>query len=402
MPLADEIKAAIDDAVAKALSKVELRAGTIVLSPSYQVGDPLTVVLDGSAVAVEVKMIRAFNVFPNARVACARVGVDWTAIGVFIDPSQGNIVAGVPDGARFEFDPYAVNMKVYDADGNVVVEIDQTTGVSVYDPQGEPGNRTRIVTESGQVVLSQIPGLESEFSAARLVSTIANAGLANEYPNTTLEGVTYAAGTDFPFISFRGESADDSLPVTVAIVSFGDDLPSMVRIQSDNMEFSGVTSITALFLETLTLNRHCCTLYRSAALTAFTTAVTTVIPWDAEEYDTPGMHSTSVNPSRINILRTGKYQISGLVSFNAHATGSRIAHLRLNSAGNPASGTQLAEWLFQAPATGGHGGRAPFVIERQLTAGDYIEVFGYQNSGGNLAIIQGVTNTFVTVREMID
>lgn len=186
MPLADEIQKAIDKAVAKALSNVELRAGTIVLSPSYQLGDPLTVVLDGSAVAVEVKMLRAFNVFPNARVACARVGVDWTALGVFLDTSQANIVAGIPGGGRIEFDPYTVKGRVYDEDDNLVIELDKSEGVSVYDPQGDTGNRTRLVNEFGSLVLSQLPA--TSYGFARLVTYLVNEGAADEYVRTALEG----------------------------------------------------------------------------------------------------------------------------------------------------------------------------------------------------------------------
>jgi hypothetical protein len=212
MPLADEIKDAIDKAVADALSKVEFRAGTIVLSPSYQVGDPLTVVLDGSARAIEVKMIRAFNVFPNARVACARVGVDWTAFGVFLDTTQANIVAGIPGGGRIEFDPYTIKGSVYDEDGNLVIELDKTEGVSVYDPQGDAGNRTRMMNEFGQLVLAMLPATGYGFT--RLVTNKEDEGLATERVRTALEASYLpgqAQGDHVPVVELFSQRSDGSL-----------------------------------------------------------------------------------------------------------------------------------------------------------------------------------------------
>jgi hypothetical protein len=233
MPLADEIKDAIDKAVAEALSKVEFRAGTIVLSPSYQLGDPLTVVLDGSSRAIEVKMIRAFNVFPNARVACARVGVDWTAFGVFLDTTQANIVAGIPGGGRIEFDPYTVKGRVYDEENNLVIELDKSEGVSVYDPQGDTGNRTRLVNEFGSMVLSQLPA--TDYGFARLVTYIVNEGAADEYVRTAVEssfvpGQTYLEHTSE--LETTSQRADDSLGsrLTLRARQEDDDAPQS-RIQ---------------------------------------------------------------------------------------------------------------------------------------------------------------------------
>lgn len=212
MPLADEIQKAIDKAVAKALSNVELRAGTIVLSPSYEIGDPLTVVLDGSAVAVEVKMLRAFNVFPNARVACARVGVDWTALGVFLDTSEANIVAGIPGGGRIEFDPYTVRGRVYDEEGNLVIELDKTEGISVYDPQGDAGNRTRMMNEFGQLMLAMLPATGYGFT--RFVTNIEDEGLTTERVRTALEASYLpgqAQGDHVPVIELFSQRSNASL-----------------------------------------------------------------------------------------------------------------------------------------------------------------------------------------------
>lgn len=212
MPLADEIKTAIDRAVSEALSKVELRAGTVILSPTYAQGDPITVVLDGSSVAVEVTMVRAFNVFPNARVVVARVGADYTVLGTFLDVTQAHIVAGIPGGGRMEFDPYTIRFRVYDSTGSLVIEMDDSEGISVYDPQGDVGNRTRLMNEFGQLVLSQLPGTGYGFT--RWVTYKEDEGLATERVRAAMEGCVLPgqlSGQHAPDIELFSQRDDASL-----------------------------------------------------------------------------------------------------------------------------------------------------------------------------------------------
>jgi hypothetical protein len=89
MPLSDDIRTYVDGAVAAALSRAETATGTVVTSPSQRSTDPLTVAFDGSAVAVPVKQIRLFPLFPGMRVALVKLGSDWTVIGSFSNPSTG-------------------------------------------------------------------------------------------------------------------------------------------------------------------------------------------------------------------------------------------------------------------------------------------------------------------------
>lgn len=87
--LADQIADHVETAVAEVLGGLETAAGTVVTSPSQISTDPLTVQLDGSALAVPVKQIRAFPVFPGMRVALIRIGTDWVVIGSFTQPGAG-------------------------------------------------------------------------------------------------------------------------------------------------------------------------------------------------------------------------------------------------------------------------------------------------------------------------
>lgn len=232
-PLWPAIEEFIKRALAKAIRGLRLAVGTVVISPLQGPDDPLMVIFDGSETAVPVKMIRAFNVFPDARVVCGKVGKDWTALGVFINTSEANIVAGIPGAGRFEFDPYTVVGRIYDPNSRMVVEMDQQLGVWVTDPDGEPNNRVRMRTEIGQLVLSQSPGDDADYWLARLVTSKGNDGLASEYVFTQIEGATKKPGTDGNLITLSGEADDNTFGPEIRLTSFGDDLPGSVQVLTD-------------------------------------------------------------------------------------------------------------------------------------------------------------------------
>lgn len=124
--------------------------------------------------------------------------------------------------------------------------------------------------------------------------------------------------------------------------------------------------------------------------------------WNAETFDIvqsgdSPMHDTVTNPERIFIRTTGKYQISGQVTFDANATGFRSLMLRANSGGSPAGGTTL----YSTSQGAGASGRTSVPISpvvTPLSAGDYIEVFVLQNSGAALLTTGGGGYTSLTVK----
>ncbi|MBI1386716.1 MAG: DUF2793 domain-containing protein [Rhizobiales bacterium] len=106
----------------------------------------------------------------------------------------------------------------------------------------------------------------------------------------------------------------------------------------------------------------------------------TVVPWDAEAYDTDAIWSAG-NPSRLTVPSgVTKIQILGHCAWNSNATGGRAARLSKN-------GNSMTEYSAfandSANASGVHG--APVlgpIIE--VTGGDYFEIEVFQSSGGNL------------------
>jgi len=108
----------------------------------------------------------------------------------------------------------------------------------------------------------------------------------------------------------------------------------------------------------------------------------TALTWNGEEYDTSSFHSTSSNNSRITIPTGlgGYYRISGNVRFVSNGTGRRLVQLRKNGGMiketevTPGASAELSLWTNCV---------LPFV------AGDYLEIYVYQSSGGNLNIYAG-------------
>ena len=86
-------------------------------------------------------------------------------------------------------------------------------------------------------------------------------------------------------------------------------------------------------------------------------------------------------PTRLTIKQAGAYIITGQCSFNTSATGRRGVYIYLN-------GGQI-----NAQVTNGNSAAPTHVTTttiKYLAVGDYVEMYGYQNSGGNLSVLTDV------------
>lgn len=120
------------------------------------------------------------------------------------------------------------------------------------------------------------------------------------------------------------------------------------------------------------------------------TSTDTILSFDSETYDSNGLHSTTVNPSRITVAKTGYYHISFLAVFNTNATGTRSAAIKKNGSFLP---SDLAISAAPDRSTG-----IAYTDTVYLTAGDYIELNVWQNSGGALTITG--SSTFLLVQQV--
>jgi hypothetical protein len=118
--------------------------------------------------------------------------------------------------------------------------------------------------------------------------------------------------------------------------------------------------------------------YNSSTSVTIANATYTALPWDAENYDTTAFHDNSTNNTRLTIPsgHGGKYIFIGQVSFAANATGYREIKLVVNGGATFAYSSSAAYSASNLILN--------IAAIYFFSAGDYIELYAYQSSGGTL------------------
>jgi hypothetical protein len=106
----------------------------------------------------------------------------------------------------------------------------------------------------------------------------------------------------------------------------------------------------------------------------------TAITFDTESLDTNSYHSTSTNTSRITIPtgKAGKYLVFGHIAFNQNATSFRRITFYKN-------GSSVAGF-YTGTTSGNFPTITAYTAIMNLAEGDYVEMYGIQNSGGDLTV----------------
>jgi len=122
-----------------------------------------------------------------------------------------------------------------------------------------------------------------------------------------------------------------------------------------------------------------------------TTAVAAAITFTSETVDTDvdgvGGHDNVTNNSRWTARYAGWHLLGGGVAFAANATGRRASWWQVN--GTAVNGSSVAV----AAAIGGLETVVPArSMQVFLNVGDYVELMGYQESGGNLNTFSSTFN----------
>lgn len=143
------------------------------------------------------------------------------------------------------------------------------------------------------------------------------------------------------------------------------------------------------------LNPPAATLVQVTTATTLGTGAWTAIGMDSSTFDNYGGHSNTVNNSRYTIQAAGKYLVSGAVAYTGNGTNSRGAKVEKNGA------------VVQGPYTLGAAGTtramsaslSTFIVP--CVVGDYLELYGFQDSGGNLSTtITTDQSSFFTVSRL--
>lgn len=118
--------------------------------------------------------------------------------------------------------------------------------------------------------------------------------------------------------------------------------------------------------------------YRTANQ-SIATATYTAIAFTAESFDTDTFHDNSTNNTRFTVTTAGKYRITPAVRWTSNTTGFRVVAVRKNG---------VATNLLHSSSPGlaqNHSQTGSVTLD--LAANDYVEVYVYQDSGGNLSVI---------------
>ena len=117
---------------------------------------------------------------------------------------------------------------------------------------------------------------------------------------------------------------------------------------------------------------------------SISTGTATEINFDTEDFDTEGYHDNVTNNTRLTIPEDGIYVVRGQVRWADNVTGKRTLTIRLNATGNSIA---LVDDL---PTTTNF--RQDIGLIYEFSQGDFIELRGIQDSGGNLDVVSGNTH----------
>lgn len=254
-----------------------------------------------------------------------------------------------------------------------------------------PTNNTRITfSEAGKYLVVANPIFVSNSTGARFARIIRNGNQAKELALSNIDAngvasdrwevsaVVDAAASDYVEVEvYQDSTAALNLDGTGSV---GDDAETtrcwVYRISSmDGTSFSGAR------------------VYRSTNQTGLVTATVTEVEWNAETFDTDNYHDNTTNNTRLTVPADGKYLVTATLMYTANATGQRQARIHVN-------GSEVATNAYPThQATYTPGVNISSVLD--LSANDYVEIAGYQDSGGNLDLITNSGNTlFATITRL--
>jgi hypothetical protein len=193
-------------------------------------------------------------------------------------------------------------------------------------------------------------------SAIRSLGTSVDTTTKNLNPSTTLGDIEYRSST-------ANTNTRLGIGTTGQVLSVSGGVPAWTT------PASGTTFVGAKT-------------YKTGADQTISNNTVTAITWDAEYYDTDTLHSTSTNTSRFTVPsgKGGKWAIQASLFYNGSAVGERRIRVYKNG-------------TFESDSRDyfGGSGATQFSIALSnvfdLVATDYLEIYAYQNTGGNLGVV---------------
>lgn len=188
--------------------------------------------------------------------------------------------------------------------------------------------------------------------------------------NTILNALSVSSGSTLNTLSVTGGS------------TFAGNVVITGGLQSSN---STVNNLTVNGTLTFSANRIVCTLTNSAPQNV-NSGGAVGLNFDTEITDPAGMHSTSVNSSRINFVVAGSYLIGATINWSAGSTAGsqRFLGIKVNDA-TLLPGIQASPINSNAVAHG----QSMSVIYTPASTTEYATVIVQQDSGSTMSISSG-------------
>lgn len=134
------------------------------------------------------------------------------------------------------------------------------------------------------------------------------------------------------------------------------------------------------------LNLASARVYRTSDLSIASSAANTMIPWQAASWNIGTLWAVG-NPTRLTAPIAGRYLLVLNEKWATSPTGRRGAGYQIN-------GTSSAYELQAQPPTASKNPTLNACDIVDLAAGDYVEIYGYQTSGGAILLNSGVDTSF--------
>lgn len=138
-----------------------------------------------------------------------------------------------------------------------------------------------------------------------------------------------------------------------------------------------------------------------SSTTACADGTSTLVSFDAFQYDTDNMHDPGTFPSRITFTTAGLYMLHVYIRLEGTSvTWTRIlSQLRLNAGGSSSGGTVIHNHADAGPSAATNNWRSVrYSLERTFAAGEYIELFVTQTSGASRNLSGSNNITGITAR----
>lgn len=192
--------------------------------------------------------------------------------------------------------------------------------------------------------------------------------------------VASIAQMNIPFIE-----ANSGAITSIASIARGE----FTNIISSNASISNVyvSSHIAASGASLTLTPHSFRAFNNTSVISLTNNTNTIFGWDSETWDIGAFHDTTTNPSRFTVPSTGKYMFTFNGSIGGSGTGDRYVDWLVN-------GTHVSYGPRYAGSANGDYLNSTYV--GLVSAGMYVEVSVFQNSGGGLAVANGTNQTWIS------